>query len=470
MSGKLYIGDCLEVLPTLEANSIDTIITDPPYGLSFMGKDWDRGVPGVHFWEEALRVAKPGAYLLAFGGTRTHHRLMVAIEDAGWEIRDCMMWLYGSGFPKAHDISKAIDKMDSVEEQKERRYRFTEWVRSQGVTAAQIDEATGTCMGSHYTTNLSQPAIMTTEHLEQCRHLFTDVPEWVESEARIRSVESKNFAEREVVGVHERTPGGFGDHRFSFNSQDITAPATPEAQLWDGYKTALKPAWEPIIVAMKPLDGTFANNALTHGVAGLNIDGGRIGTEGARNNGSKADKEGYSSNKILGKFKALEKTDYNKGRYPSNVLLDEAAAAMLDEQSGELTSGTILPHHKLSESENRAMSRKNYARTGVTSIGDSGGASRFFYTGKASANERGDYNNHPTVKPADLMQYLVKLTKTPTGGVVLDMFAGSGTTGLACQNEGRDYILIELDPHHGQIIERRLRDNYGMFTDLTIIQ
>jgi site-specific DNA-methyltransferase (adenine-specific) len=204
----VYCGDCLEVMADLEDNTIPTIITDPPYGLAFMGKDWDRGVPGVRYWKEALRVAKPGAMLLAFGGTRTHHRLMCAIEDAGWEIRDVLNWLYGSGFPKSHDISKAIDK------------------------------AAG--------------------------------------------------ATREVVGPNRyagrRTEGSGPDNGDACYGQyaipgNETAPSTPLAQTWDGWGTALKPAWEPIIVAMAPLDGTFAQNAEKWGVAGLWIDGGRIPTD-----------------------------------------------------------------------------------------------------------------------------------------------------------------------------------------------
>ena len=254
----------------LPAASVDAVVCDPPYGLSFMGKDWDHGVPGVAFWSAALRVAKPGAHLLAFGGTRTFHRLAVAIEDAGWEIRDTVMWVYGSGFPKSHNVGKGIDKLDAVDEQQARRYRFTKWVQAQGVTAKQINATLDASdMGRHYTDvppNGNQPAIMTREHLEACRHLFNSVPEWVEREADIRSVESKNFAKREVVG--QKTSGIANKdegprHTIGASksvTMDITAPATAAAQQWDGWGTALKPAWEPIIVARKPLEGTVAAN------------------------------------------------------------------------------------------------------------------------------------------------------------------------------------------------------------------
>ncbi len=255
-------GDCRDVMRSLPADSVDAIVSDPPYGLAFMGKEWDHGVPGVEFWTEALRVAKPGAHLVAFGGTRTFHRLAVAIEDAGWEIRDCLSWLYGSGFPKSLDVGKAIDKMDAAEEQMARRYRFTEWVRSTGVTARELDAILGTnTMGRHYTDvlpNGKQPAIMTREHLEACRHLLGDIPEWVERECDIRSVESRNFAEREMVGERSVPAGhSFASDRYGKTSDAVTyndtRPATDAAKQWDGWGTALKPAYEPIILARKPL-------------------------------------------------------------------------------------------------------------------------------------------------------------------------------------------------------------------------
>jgi hypothetical protein len=190
-------GDCRKAMCEMQPESVDAIVTDPPYGLSFMGKGWDHGVPGVEFWTEAMRVAKPGAHLLAFGGTRTYHRLACAIEDAGWEIRDCVMWVYGSGFPKSHDVSKAIDK------------------------------AAG--------------------------------------------------AEREVVGQYASfRPNEHADTKYNGNlhtSGNITAPATNAARQWSGWGTALKPAWEPIIVARKPLVGTVAANVMQHGVGGINVDG-----------------------------------------------------------------------------------------------------------------------------------------------------------------------------------------------------
>ena len=425
----LHCGDCLEVLPTLEFDSIDSVITDPPYGLAFMGKLWDHGIPGAPFWEAILRVAKPGAMLLAFGGTRTFHRLTVAIEDAGWEIRDCMMWLYGSGFPKSLDISKAIDKAAGVER-----------------------EVVGSKLG--------MPGM-----------------------AKDGSNQNSNF------------DGAFQGKDGKTLSTDITAPNTEAAKLWDGFGTALKPAWEPIVVAMKPLDGTFAQNALKFGVAGLNIDLARI-----QSNETLARPFNEANNKTYGKYQQFGNPTEPKGRWPANLLLDQEAGAMLDAQSGILKSGELKGY-------NIQARKKDWHLSGLNSIPKTkstkseGGASRFFYTAKASkaernegledlpqtnvndgrktsidnAYQRGDTprsNTHPTIKPIDLMEYLCKLTKTPTGGIVLDPFMGSGTTGIAAKRTGRDFIGIELSPEYFEIAKARIHadepkeDDKGLYENV----
>jgi DNA modification methylase len=401
--------------------SVDAVVTDPPYGLSFMGKKWDYDVPGVEVWAECLRVLKPGGHLLAFAGTRTQHRMAVRIEDAGFEIRDMIAWVYGSGFPKSLDVSKAIDKMDAAQEQQTRRYRFTEWVRSTGITSKQIDEATQTNMGGHYTTAASQPAIMTREHLEACRHLLGEIPEWVEREADIRSVESKNFAEREVVGERRQRANNASRSNAPMNAsigevEFITNPATPEAKQWQGWGTALKPALEPITVARKPLIGTVAENVLQHGTGAINVDGCRVGTEPpAPRNAPK---------KIIrgGKFHASadsgqEMSHYNptQGRWPANFIHDG---------SEEVTD--LL-----------------------------GSAARFFYCAKASKRDRDEGNHHPTVKPTDLMRYLCRLV-TPPDGLVLDPFMGSGSTGKAAALEGFSFIGIEREAEYVAIAQARI--------------
>jgi hypothetical protein len=428
---------------------------------------------------------KPGGHLLAFAGTRTQHRMAVRIEDAGFEIRDMIAWVYGSGFPKSLDVSKEIDKMDAADEQMQRRYRFTEWVRATGATSRQINEATGTNMGGHYTTAVSQPAIMTREHLEQCRHLLGDVPEWVEREADIRSVESRNFAEREVVGVSKNAMSGWrSDGSTKYKDRGITAPATPEAQHWAGWGTALKPALEPITMARKPLAGTVAANVLEHGTGALNVDGCRV--EGgliASAGGTRR------SNGIMGASEPLggwEPT--HSGRWPANLIhdgSDEVMTLFPMTESGSRRAGK----HRVAGGQGR------YGEFAVGEfpeiVGDSGSAARFFYCAKASKADRDEglegmpvrseawfqtgngasgkpssievskgpraprANNHPTVKPTDLMRYLCRLV-TPPGGTVLDPFAGSGSTGKAAALEGFRFIGIEREAEYVEIARARI--------------
>lgn len=282
---QLIHGDCLDVLKEMPDNSVDSIVTDPPYGLSFMGKKWDYDVPEKAIWEECLRVLKPGGHLLAFAGTRTQHRMAVRIEDAGFEIRDMIAWVYGSGFPKSLDVSKAIDKANG-ETRRERRLRFTEWMRSTGLTSAEINRITDTNMGGHYTTAASQPAIATRNHFEKLRpHFGVDVPEWVEQMVDERTVESENFKRREVVG---KKTSGIANHeegpRHTIGASksievNITTAYTDAARHWEGWGTALKPALEPITVARKPLKGTVADNVLEWGTGAINIDGCRVGSD-----------------------------------------------------------------------------------------------------------------------------------------------------------------------------------------------
>ena len=454
MSIDLHAGDCRDVLASLPDASVDAVVTDPPYELGFMGKKWDgTGIAyDVAMWAEVLRVLKPGGHLLSFGGTRTWHRMACAVEDAGFEMRDSIAWLYGSGFPKSLDVGKAIDKLDAADEQTTRRLRFTAWVRSTGATARQIDEATGTNMGGHYTTASSQPAIMTAEHLDACRHLLGEVPEWVEDECRIRSVESANFAAREVVGSAKVPVGhAFAGATYGGDSSGavvpLTAPATPDAAKWDGWGTALKPAHEPIVVARKPLVGTVAANVVEHGTGALNIDACRIaGT---------VPQVTRSASTFLAQHDGRLSEVHTAGRWPANVVLDDTTATILDEQSGTLTSGRLDPS-KISAGAGEGYRHKSHA--GPVIPADSGGASRFFYCAKAPTKERPRHDDgtaHPTVKPLTLMRWLVRLV-TPPGGTILDPFTGSGTTLEAALLEGFHAIGIEANPDYLPLIRQRL--------------
>jgi len=360
---QIICDDCLNAMPKMPENSIDSIVTDPPYGLSFMGKDWDHGVPGEHFWRETLRVAKPGAHLLAFGGTRTFHRLACAIEDAGWEIRDCIMWVYGSGFPKSLDVSKAIDK-------------------------AAGEYVPGDVLSSSRHSGASSTGIATT-----------------------------------------------------FRTKTAANPSTDAARQWSGWGTALKPAWEPVIVARKPLEGTVAENVQRYGTGAINIDECRVSyNEEKPNLGG----EGYGF-----RIEGRPEEPNNKGRWPANVIHDGSEEVL--ELFPNTKSGKMKQHI---EGGQYNVYGKMYPRD-VETIGDTGSAARFFYCAKASREDRNEGNHHPTVKPTDLMRYLCRLV-TPTGGVVLDPFMGSGSTGKAAVLEGFEFVGIEKEQESCEIAKARI--------------
>ena len=489
-------------MKTLEDNSVDAIVSDPPYGISFMSKKWDYDVPSVEVWKEAMRVLKPGGHALIACGTRTQHRMVVNIEDAGFEIRDVVSWIYGSGFPKSLNIGKAVDKMDAAEAQLARRYNFTEWVRSHDITPKQINACLGASdMGRHYTDILptgKQPAIMTREHLEACRHLFADVPQWVEDECDKRSVESENFKRREVVGskksslggtvaAGERDAGFIAEHKDkSFN---ITAPATEAAKQWDGWGTALKPSSEFFTLCRKPLsEKTIAANVLKWGTGGINIDGCRVGTDAGWSYPSGAGGNGFHGGvgrKADGSRKdACEST---QGRFPANLIHDGSQEVLeLFPESKSVAGKKILSTSNI-YGGNSLLSSKTKGTDEISGYTDPGSAARFFYCAKASKKDRDEgleamtakfaptmgngigakehdpetatpkKNTHPTVKPTALMQYLCRLI-TPTGGTVLDPYMGSGSTGKAAIKEGFDFIGCELDPDYFKIAETRINN------------
>lgn len=493
---KVFHGDNLEILQAMPANSIDSIVTDPPYGLGkepdaqemlndwvteghhdvkgkgFMGKEWDAFVPQPIFWRECLRVLKPGGYLLSFAGTRTQDLMALGLRIAGFEIRDCVMWVYGSGFPKSLDVSKAIDKLDVGEVQERRRLQFTAWVRSQGVTSRQIDEATGTNMGGHYTTAASQPAVMTRKHLEACRHLFRDVPEWVEQEADQRTVESENFNRR---GFYETSTGGL--HGGSGNTvgcftgkQALPYGVTDAARQWQGWGTALKPAYEPVIVARKPLAGTVAENVLKWGTGGLNIDDCRVQTEdklggGMVSKGRPKVSEGwdrpwmhYESVTSQKKVESAAKVALAEGlgRFPANLIhdgSDEVISVFPTDGSGNAARFFYSPKVGKEEREFGMDEFDSSSAGEVTSRKD---GSQGLNSPRAGAGRTtGSRNVHPTVKPVDLMRYLCRLV-TPPGGIVLDPFAGSGTTGIAATIEKFRAILIEREDQYAEICRARV--------------
>ena len=457
-------GDCLEVLRELPDNSVDSVVTDPPYGLSntkpsqvadvlaawvtgdteavpakkggFMGKDWDSFVPPPAVWAECLRVLKPGGHMAVFAGARTQDLMGLSIRLAGFEIRDTLGWIYGSGFPKSMDVSKAIDATVLTGKSGSRSIR----------EATDSREVIGTKMGLPGNSVGQKPGTYFSEAM-----------------AAEKGEDLSIRAERLGGSIVE------GGHRRDLN---ITAPATPEAERWDGWGTALKPAIEPIILARKPLVGTVAQNVLEHGVGGLNIDASRVGmSDGDREivdnrSGAAADYDGEGWGKRGNYPEGRKFKSAPAGRFPANVLLDEHAATEMDKQSGVSKSPTGLitqgGDHFSTGSENKTRGTKFQGH------GDSGGASRFFpvfkYQAKAPKKERpvieredGTKVQHPTVKPVALMEWLVTLI-TPEGGTTLDPFAGSGTTLQAARDKGFKAIGIEQDGDYIQLINARLEN------------
>ncbi len=427
-------GDCVEVMKTLPADSIDAIVTDPPYGIDFMGKEWDGfGTPlGFQTWteqwaREAFRVLKPGGHLLAFGGTRMYHRLATGVEDAGFEVRDMLSWLYGSGFPKSLDVSKSMDKRRN---DRAAIYAVTAFVRAARDAAGKVNRdlaapfGFSSAMANHWVTDKAQPSCPTWPQWLELKTLlsFGD-----EMDATVRELNGmaanadEAWAEREVMG--QRPTGDpvawFSESERGNGLVDITAPATDDAKRWEGWGTALKPSQEPLVMARKPLIGTVAENVLAHGTGAINIDASRIAGPIVGRSGTKERTRGYVG--IKGAEMVEANPPHDAGRWPANTLWDEEAAAVLD------ASTPAQP-------------------------------SRFFYVAKPGKKERnagGAANTHPTVKPIALMGYLIKMV-TPPGGVVLDPFLGSGSTACAAVSTGFDYLGIEQRDEYADIAEARI--------------
>lgn len=367
---KLHLGNCLDHLEFMPDNSVDSIVTDPPYGLSFMGKKWDYDVPAVEIWAECLRVLKPGGHLLAFAGTRTQHRMACNIEDAGFEIRDMVTFLYDT-----NETANALIESLSPEQIK------------------MLDATFG----------------------------------------------------RDSMVAWAYGSGFPKSHNLNGD--------------WQGWGTALKPAIEPVTVARKPFKGTIAANVQAHGTGGLNIDGCRVPFAGEQDERESKQKNkhgdfgsGPMSNKVFGEYKK-DRDNYDApGRWPANLIHDghDEVVALFPESS---VTGKRSAKSQSAEVNGTNWLTGNHESTEYT---DQGSASRFFYCAKASKKDRGEGNNHPTVKPTELMAYLCRLV-TPPGGVVLDPFMGSGSTGKAAIREGFQFVGIEMDPEYLAIAEARIK-------------
>jgi site-specific DNA-methyltransferase (adenine-specific) len=469
MKIDLRLGDCLEVLKTIPDNSIDSVVTDPPYHLTsivkrfgkensapvnnkdekegrngpyhraakgFMGKEWDGGDIAfrTEVWEECLRILKPGGHLLAFSHSRTYHRMGVAIEDAGFEIRDQIMWVYGSGFPKSHNIGKAIDKIEGNDRE---------------VLGTKADfSMDGAKRNPNYHREMGEAA-------------------------------------KEI------------QHEYGYK-QGWDAPVTKGNSEWEGWGTALKPAHEPIVMARKPLsEKSIAENVLKHGTGGINIDGSRIGFRDEADYKESTQKNQHedfgtkpmTNNNTYGDWSMVQPKNYEpEGRFPANIIFDEEAGQLLDEQSGKSkTKANKNYKHSNTETESNTFT----GRGTYTPREDEGGASRFFYCPKAAKSDRNEglddfeekksgigstyagnqktsnisgnpdrqtdpkANHHPTVKPTDLMRYLINLI-TPPNGTILDPFMGSGSTGKAAVRCGLNFIGIEKEQEYMDIASARI--------------
>jgi site-specific DNA-methyltransferase (adenine-specific) len=580
----IYHGDNMDVMSGLESESVDSIVTDPPYGLTserpsgrseatkgrvmkgFMGLAWDGSIPSVETFAEMLRILKPGGHMLCFGGTRTFHRIWVNIEDAGFEIRDCLAWMYGSGFPKSHDVSKAIDKAGGISPQKQ-AIALKNYCEEKEISRRQLADIVG----------CTESSIRDWEN-GRARAKGKDV-EYIVPSSRYReklaSLLDYTKDERVKIGETIDRRGDGSVVGLGHSGLLRSGGHTEAAKQWDGWGTALKPAFEPICLARKPFKGSIADNVLKHGTGAINISESRIGTEervydlkGGENlnqisrvgKGDSPDAKGCGAYGIGAKQKSIGQKAVN-GRFPSNVLLDDQAAEILDEQSGELTSGAN-PTRRSSDKfrntyrtyegqkdcsaargadtggasrffwvaqededskgrEGEASADRRYTERGSTNFaakpgprgGDSSGrwpaniilddeaaaildkqsgtltssrldrskitaqnktygkkpknmhgihsadegfASRFFYVAKASKEDRGKGNDHPTVKPIKLMKYLCKLI-TPLGGMILEPFMGSGSTLIAAHELNFKAIGIELNEKDCATAVKRLR-------------
>lgn len=437
---RLLNGDCLVKLQELDDNSVDSIVTDPPYGIDFMGKKWDYDVPSTAIWEQCFRVLKPGGYLLAFAGTRTQHRMAVRIEDAGFEIRDMIAWVYGSGFPKSHNISKAIDAKILTG-------------KSNSVSLSKNEK--------------NRPVVGMVERVVSKNRLASEG----ESESGVKK-NRERFHDTETQEI------------------PVTSSITDDAKKWEGWGTALKPALEPITVARKPIsEKTVAANVLKYGTGGINIDESRVGTEppAPRN----APKKKMNGGKFHSGAEAeTEMSHYNptQGRFPANLIHD--GSEEVTELFPNTKAGGTIKQHKRPKANvygdyNEALDFSSY--------GDDGSAARFFYVPKTTKKDRNDgldafqakatassefrpnhaekaeqgedgnpygrwkpeKNNHPTVKPTDLMRYLVTMV-TPKGGTTLDPFMGSGSTGRGAKLGGFNFVGIELDPEYFVLAKARI--------------
>ena len=455
-TNKVYRGNCLEVMKGIPDNYVDTIITDPPAGIGFMGKEWDKDKGGRQQWiswfaeimEEAKRCLKPGGAALVWALPRTSHWTATALEDAGFVIKDVVHHIFGEGFPKSTCIGSQIDKkggdpLSFLEFAKElgkaikkSNYNFSDIDRILGVKSSSCYWVRGDYRGK-------LPPQKHWIKLKKLLNLDKDL-EQLYNEAEREIIGQKNTNLTVYQKIAEKNQSG---------NINITVPATEEAKTWDGWRShGLKPACEHWILCHKPNDGTYAQNALKWGVSGLNIEGGRIDL-----NGQKKTSGGCKNTGGVTNFRGT-KVDNSVGRYPSNLILDDSE--VVHKEFPETKRIEKRKQKKAGKVKSNTFKELNQGKS-TPCYQDQGSAARYFYQCKPSPSERqygipeDKRNTHPTLKSIALMEYLCKLTETPTKGIVLDPFAGSGTTGIAAIRMGRQYILIEQEEEYFEIAKAR---------------
>ena len=498
MNIDLRQGDCLEVLKTIPDNSVDSVVVDPPYHLTsivkrfgkegsapaqfgtdgaysraskgFMGKEWDGGDIAFRtdVWSECLRVLKPGGHLLSFSHSRTYHRMAVAIEDAGFEIRDSIMWIYGSGFPKSHNIGKAIDKRGGNNHlTQEIGEKLKSARESRKITKTQADEMF--CNGTtNYMWFEGRTDGIRLPDDESFRKICN---QWEELKPYQDLIKSAN---REIIGQYDGDMGGLGGERLGQPNGDITIAATESAKIWEGWGTALKPAHEPICMARKPLsEKSIAENVLKWGTGGINIDGCRIEGE-VRTTPIHSD-DVKDDTTLFGLHKTIqhERVETTEGRFPANIMFD-------DDTDVDWKKYFYCPKTSKKEKE-MGLTGEDKPRPGQSGNGLYSSSPYCIDCGKTinGTNDHSDCkegleykpsttttkNNHPTVKPIKLMEYLITLV-TPKGGVVMDCFMGSGSTGIAARNLGFRFIGIEREEEYFEIAKQRISQSVQTKLDL----
>ena len=456
----IYHANCLDVIASMGNDTIDALVTDPPYGLAFMNRAWDKALPDPKVWSECLRAMKPGAHGVIFGAPRMYHRLACQVEDAGFEVRDVLMWMFGSGFPKNHDPSKAVDKKrNDAEEVRVVCRAIRAQMDALEVSSREIADDFGvhSRMVDHWAARDtdSQPNLPTWDQWVRLRDLLGmggDLDAEVRRMNDRKGQVGEAWLERPITGeVRSKSPAS----NYGITSRDGLArdlPQSEEARRLLGLGTALKPAYEPILLVRKPLRGTVVENVMTYGTGCLNIAACRVdASDGRPRIESKSEGSVNAFGHVLNGSRAAGTT--TEGRWPANVILDEEAGAALDAQTGG--ASRFFYCAKASKAEREAGLEHLDTRT-VTDGREVTNDTAY----QRGVTER--RNTHPTVKPIALMRYLVRLI-APEGGTVFDPFTGSGSTGVACALEDVAFVGAELEAEYVKIANARVEHALGLF-------